>query len=418
MYNNSMKLGFDIGTTTISCVILDNNKVIDSKTILNDSFIMNTKTQDVNKIIEKSFDLINEFISKYSIESIGLTGQMHGILYLNEQGKSISPLYTWQDDSASNIIDEMNEYTKYPVSSGYGLATYVYHLQNDLVPKDTKSICTIMDYFGMVLTNRDTTIMHTSNAASLGFFDVEKNEFEMEILKKFKVNLDILPRITSNIELLGTYRNIPVYVAIGDNQASFLGTVGNQTNTVLVNMGTGGQVSLLTKDYVQIEGIETRPFINNQYLLVGASLCGGRAYAVLEKFFREYVKEATGKEFSQYEVMERLANKEMDSLNVCTTLKGTRTNPTQTGSITNITEDNFMPECMINGFLIGMIDELFEMYQKMNHEAITNIMASGNGFRKNKTLQRICESTFQLPFNLSSVIEEAASGAALSVGYR
>lgn len=412
-----MRLGLDIGTTTISCVILESNSVIESKTIINDTFIEDTKTQNVNQIIEKSINLINEFISKYSIESIGLTGQMHGILYLDEYGQSISPLYTWQDQSASMIIDEINIVTKHKVASGYGLATHVYHIQKNLVPRDAKSICTIMDYFGMILTNRTSVLMHTSNAASLGFYDVENNEFEIEILKQFHVNVDILPEVTSHIEKLGTYQNIPVYVAIGDNQASFLSTIGNNTNKVLVNMGTGGQISLLTKYYVQFEGIETRPFMNNQYLFVGASLCGGKAYAILERFFREYVKEATGIEVSQYEIMERLANKcGSNSLNVHTTFNGTRINPSQTGSILNITEENFLPEFMINGFMVGMIDELFDMYQKMNIQAST-IIASGNGFRKNKILQKLCEEKFQLPLKLASEIEEAACGAAMSVEY-
>ena len=183
-------------------------------------------------------------------------------------------------------------------------------------------------------------------------------------------------------------------------------------------MGTGGQISLLIKNYVQVDGIETRPFINNQYLLVGASLCGGRAYAILERFFREYVKEATGIEVSQYEVMERLANKcGSNSLNVHTTFNGTRINPNQTGSILNITEENLLPEFMINGFMVGMIEEIFDMYQKIKNQDISYLMASGNGLRKNKTLQKICEEKFQLPLKLANEIEEAACGAAMSVEY-
>ena len=44
------------------------------------------------------------------------------------------------------------------------------------------------------------------------------------------------------------------------------------------------------------------------YLLAGASLCrGGKAYALLEKFFREFVKEATGQEKPLYKTLEKLA---------------------------------------------------------------------------------------------------------------
>ena len=36
---------------------------------------------------------------------------------------------------------------------------------------------------------------------------------------------------------------IPVFVPIGDNQASFLGSVANRHSQLAINVGTGGQVS-------------------------------------------------------------------------------------------------------------------------------------------------------------------------------
>lgn len=39
------------------------------------------------------------------------------------------------------------------------------------------SLCTVPDYLGMVLTGRKTSLLHLSNAASLGFFDTEKGCF-------------------------------------------------------------------------------------------------------------------------------------------------------------------------------------------------------------------------------------------------
>ena len=138
---------------------------------------------------------------------VHLWEDMYGVDIVDEKGKSISPLYTWQDQSASTIIGEINQYTKHRVSSGYGLATHIYHIQKNLVPVHVKNICTIMDYFGMILTNRNTPLMHTSNAASLGFFDVEKNVFEKESLRRFDVDLNILPQVTTEISQLGKYQN-------------------------------------------------------------------------------------------------------------------------------------------------------------------------------------------------------------------
>ena len=56
------------------------------------------RIQDADRILKISKSLCGELIRKYSpILCIGITGQMHGILYLNRHGEAISPLYTWQD---------------------------------------------------------------------------------------------------------------------------------------------------------------------------------------------------------------------------------------------------------------------------------------------------------------------------------
>ena len=56
-----------------------------------------------------------------------------------------------------------------------------------------------------------------------------------------------------------------------------MGATDGDIHTMLVNVGTGSQFSVYTKDYMTCPGLETRPFPGG-YLLVGASLCGGRAY--------------------------------------------------------------------------------------------------------------------------------------------
>ena len=52
---------------------------------------------------------------------------------------------------------------------------------------------------------------------------------------------------------------------------------GLNDGCVLLNMGTGGQISVLSDKIFEDKGIETRPITEDKYLLVGASLCGGRS---------------------------------------------------------------------------------------------------------------------------------------------
>ena len=423
-------LGIDIGTTTISLVVLDpeQKKVWESRTISNGTFVETAREweriQDVNKIVEKTREALEGLLHAYpEVSSIGLTGQMHGILYVDREGRCISPLYTWQDgrgnvpDEQGKTLTEMvQEKTGITVFTGYGLVTHLWNQLYGEVPEEAVGICTIADYLGMCLTGRKQPLLHASNAASLGFYDVKEHAFRRDILQNLAVNMEILPEVCQNFEQLGTYRDIPVTVAIGDNQASFLGSVGLKERTLLLNMGTGGQISVLSPKYFEAPGIEARPITEGNYLLVGASLCGGRAYAILERFLRS----CAGTDESQYEKMEQLARagqQQTDRMKVNTTFNGTRVHPELRGSILNVSEENFTPEGLVYGVLEGMAAELYEMFRVIQEETgiqAERLIASGNGLRRNPVLQEICSDMFGAVLTLADYREEAACGAAVS----
>ena len=435
--------GIDIGTTTISGVVLEKGengqaKILEAKTVENGCFIETgnewERIQYAKEIVERAVNLLDYFLEKYPhVERIGLTGQMHGIVYVDKEGNCVSPLYTWQDARGSicdgdqiPLTEEIRERCQIHAASGYGLVTHIYNIRHNLVPDSALSFCTIMDYFGMQLTGRKKAMVHASNGASFGFFNVQKNAFMTEELYKMGVEEQWLPQVCTGIEALGSYRERIVTTAIGDNQASFLGAAGNENNTLLVNMGTGGQISVLSDQYFTAEGIEARPFLHGTYLLAGASLCGGKAYALLEKFFRELVKEATGQEKPLYKTMEKLAGdgkasctgrENRQKLQIETTFDGTRVHPEQTGSITNLSTDNFTPAAFVYGTLEGMSRALYQMYQTIQNGTgmqIKRMIGSGNGLRKNPVLCEIVEEMFGAKLALAECEEEAATGAALS----
>lgn len=427
-------IGIDIGTTTISVVVVQTESmdVIQSRTIPNGDFIKTEREwerlQDTAFVIKKAKEVLDELLGLYDdIDSIGLTGQMHGILYLNSDGRCISPLYTWQDGRGNlaefegkTLVDELNERCGMRAATGYGLVTHVYNMRKNLVPAESVSFCTISDYLGMELTGRKQPLLHGSMAASLGFFNSRNMNFDREVLMSAGVNLSMLPEVTDAIAVLGEYQGVPVTTALGDNQASFFGSVGLREQTVLLNMGTGGQISVLSNQYFEVPGIEARPFIQGNYLLVGSSLCGGRAYSILERFFRRYVIAAGGEDRDQYDIMFQLAQageRQSDGMEVITSFNGTRSNPDVRGSISNISEDNFTPENMVYGVLQGMAQELYHMYRLIQERTgITayQMVASGNGLRKNPVLQRIFEKMFGVELTLAPCQEEAACGAAMS----
>ena len=203
---------------------------------------------------------------------------------------------------------------------------------------------------------------------------------------------------------------------IGDNQASFFGSVKNEKDSALLNFGTGSQVSVALDKYKKAEGgLEVRPYLFRKYLLCGSALCGGKAYAIAERFFSEYAK-ALGHEEGQYEILNELARKayeEGEALSVSTLFCGTRENPSLRGRITGIDDINFTPGNLLLGFLCGMAEELKGLFDLMEKDDILNIVASGNAVKKNPTLCKILEDVFKAKVELTPFDEEAAIGAAL-----
>ena len=89
-------IGIDIGTTTISMAVVEKDMdtgsktLLDSRTILNESHIKTEKEweflQNPEWIVGKIQEVLEELLTVYpDTECIGLTGQMHGILYVNKE---------------------------------------------------------------------------------------------------------------------------------------------------------------------------------------------------------------------------------------------------------------------------------------------------------------------------------------------
>ena len=422
-------LGLDIGTTTISAVVAENTQILTALTLKNGSFLASSNSweriQDPNFIRTTALQAVETLLRQHpDTARIGLTGQMHGILYLDRTGNPVSPLYTWQDgrgdqryDGALTYTEVLERTTGYALAAGYGMVTHFYNLKNGLVPENAVVLCTIQDYLAMVLTESSAPVTDASDGASFGMFDVEKGCFDATALEMAGINPAMLPPIAKNPHI-GCYKGkIPVYAAIGDNQASFLGAVGGELQSMLVNVGTGGQFSVYTPEYMTCPGLETRPFLGG-FLLVGASLCGGRAYALMERFFRDSVFAMTGEcPENCYDAMDKLLRQGMpENIPELTPLfQGTRQDPTLRGSLVGLSTENFTPRHFLWAMLKGMAGELHGMYRQylLGGGKPARLVGSGNGLRMNRHLQRCVSEAFDMTLTMSACAEEAAAGAAL-----
>lgn len=412
-------LGIDTGTTSISMAALtESRELLASRTFNHNAFITGdspaNRIQDPELIKSNVFYFLDSITSEFGQPSaIGFTGQMHGILYVNSSGEAVSPLYTWQDITGDDSLPLLREHGL-TVSSGYGLATH-FSLQRNSKIFYYHKLCTISDYIAMRLCGKTEPVLSPDMAASWGCFDLERREFMTDKLEEVGVDVSFLPRVLKGYEVIGTTKaGVPVVCSIGDNQASLKGSVKDESNSLLVNVGTGSQVSFATREYVPVSGdVELRPY-GDGYVLAGAALCGGRAYAMLEKFYREIA----GHEC--YSFMSAQAEEFLKSggsaWEVDTRFAGTRSDPNKRGSVQGISEDNFCPGAFTVGVIRGILGELHGFYEtmtKLTGRKASVLVGSGNGMRKNPLMQRLAGEMFGMKVEIPAFTEEAACGAAL-----
>ena len=102
-------IGIDLGTTSICGVLIDTDtgEVLRSHTENSDAFLdggaLWERLQAPEKIISLATGILEELLCD-EVVAIGVTGQMHGIVYTDSKGQAVSPLYTWQDGRGKSAV--------------------------------------------------------------------------------------------------------------------------------------------------------------------------------------------------------------------------------------------------------------------------------------------------------------------------
>jgi sedoheptulokinase len=229
---------------------------------------------------------------------------------------------------------------------------------------------------------------------------------------------------------------------VGDTQASFLGaclppgalpaeaggisggTEEEVAPAIFLNIGTGGQICWMVPHLQPpTEAVEIRPLLPGCYLRVGASLCGGAAYAWLNRTVRGWMSEF-GLELGEDAVYERLNALAAESggghgLRVRPTFLGVRGDPTiEAGAIDGIMLDNMQLGALARATLVGMVDELRSLYHEHAGPPAhyREVIAAGGAVQHNPLLPGLIEERFGLPVRMPEHQEAAAIGAVVARG--
>lgn len=446
-------LGIDCGTSKIAVALIDPEKrtVLDIRSAQTVADIPGEpslrKEQDVSVIVAVFRRLLTETLSsqKVRLSSIGLTGQAHGILGLDQSGKPLTHYVTWEDgrgeeetQPGKTLLQEIRERTggDKKLATGYGVVT-LYHWMNYGVPTGLSRACGIVDYLGLLLTENHAPVTDYTMAETSGMFDLMGQRWDAGLLEALDIPTSLLPRLSPPTEVAGMLkaqwmldmsnsRDVPVCVTIGDNQAGYLGSVRDPFRSILVNVGTGSQISLAVLPEAAADlrtttdgyDVTLRPFIDSTFLVAGSALSGGAAYRALKDFFAAVGRDlfGAGDSADLYQKMEDLAEQAGSAAGLCIEplLGGTRSNPNARGILEGLSFANLKPGPFIYGMQEGIIRILKDMVDPQLLRGRQHLIGSGNGFRRNPLLRTIAADMFDKELLLPEIPEEAAVGAALN----
>lgn len=200
-------------------------------------------------------------VNNSDIVGLGLTGQMHGAVFLDQQGEVVRPALLWNDQRTAAECAEITErvgaarlieLAGNPALTGFQ-APKILWLRNH-EPENYARVRQVLlpkDYIRLKLTN--ILASDASDAAGTLLLDLRTRDWSSEILQKLDIPVEWLPvvfegpQVTGGLlpavaDELGLPAGIPVAAGGGDNAAAAVGTGVVRAGVVSSSIGTSGVV--------------------------------------------------------------------------------------------------------------------------------------------------------------------------------
>ena len=261
-------IGIDLGTSAVKTILVNDLGEVVAQSSKSYPLIQEQQgysEQDPKLWVFQTIEALKEMLQQFDghvnqIEGLSFSGQMHGLVLLDDQNDIIRPAILWNDtrttkqchDITSKFGTEILTITKNKVLEGFSLPKIIWVQENE--PENFNKIKTFLlpkDYVRFALTGK--LHMDFSDAAGTLLLDVQKKEWSEEITTHFNIPLSICPPLTESFEEVGTITEeisrltglsptTKVFAGGADNACGALGAGIINDSTILASIGTSGVV--------------------------------------------------------------------------------------------------------------------------------------------------------------------------------
>ena len=370
------------------------------------------------------------------IGAVGLTGQMHGLVLLDESGEVLRPAILWNDQRTQSQCDEIHarigrqkfiQITGNVALTGFTAPKILWVKENEPdVYAKAKHVLLPKDYIRYMLTG--DYAMDKADGAGTVLFDLKSRDWSEEVLAALEIPRAWMPKTFEGPEctgqvsqevasLTGLKAGTPVVAGGGDQAAQAVGVGAVEPGIVGLTVGTSGVVFATTPSaLIEPEG-RLHAFCHavpglwhfmGVMLSAAGSLQWYRDTLAPHMSFDELLKEAEeipggseGLQFLPY-------------------LSGERTphpDPLARSAFIGLTirhHRGHMTRAVLEGVSFGLKDS-FTLIQNAGLGAITQVRASGGG-TKGALWRQIMASVLEAELVTVNTTEGAAYGAAILAG--
>lgn len=307
-----MYVGIDLGTSSVKAILMDKKgNILKTQSCEYPLLLPKDKYAEQNPTdwIEKTDYILEKLLYDVDeVNGISFSGQMHGLVLLDENDEVIRPAILWNDQRTQKECDFLNndigknmllEYTGNIALTGFTAPKILWVKENE--PENFKKIAKIMlpkDYISYKLSGSFASDV-SDNSGTL-YFDCKNKCWSKQMLDILSINESMLPKVYESFEVVGTLKdeyiekyklkNKPKVIIGGGDQA--VGAVGTGTVTeggCSLALGTSGVVFISTDKYIVDKkyGIHSFAHANGQYHLMSVMLnASGSVNWYFEKFLK------------------------------------------------------------------------------------------------------------------------------------
>ena len=345
---------------------------------------------------------------------IGLSGQMHGLVCLDERGDILRPAILWNDQRTAAECAEIEEriglerliaLTGNRALTGFTAPKLLWLRRHEPgVYARIHRVVLPKDYVRLRLTGE--WAIDAADASGTLLFDVAGRRWSDEVLDALEIPVEWLPPVSESTEIAGA----------GDQQAAALGVGVIAPGTVSVVLGTSGVVLAALHEYAHDGMARVHAFCHAAPGLWEAMGVMLNAAGALQ-WFRDAL--APGASFDDLTAEASRRDAGADGVLFLPYLQGERTphaDAEATASFTGLSlrhDRGTLARAVLEGVAYGLRDSL-ELLRELGVEPQAG-RASGGGAHSRLWLE-IVASALGLPLERCVVDEGSAYGAALLAG--